>query len=410
MLRPLGRYFLLLFVLVSGSICWAGDDYIEDGKDFEGDLEVSPDLLPQNNPFTFSITVREEYDDNTNTSEFDRQDSFKTWITPSIVFTYPMDNTIISAGLTYSAIFFLDTPSERINQEVNFVIGFNHTFNDRVNLDVRNRFSLSQEPDAIDDIGVFEVDGTRIVNTTSVQLGVEWTPLFGTTTTYDLSYYAYDNSGLANTSDRIFQSINQDFRFLIWPTVTLVFGGGFSDTDYFDETIARDFQNIRGNAGVDWQALPNLVMGARAGVTVTSTDFRSDVVNPTGSAYVNWEIGARSSLSFRFVQSVTNTDIAFEQAQVASTFFLTFNYQFTPRLSGALSTVARLGSFDDFVSPGAPVNDFSEDIASVSFNLSYAISRNWSANAGYTYSTRISPLAGRDYYRNRVWLGLTATF
>jgi len=405
---------LVLFATVSCPVSWAGD-YVENDKNMQELGDVEPDLLPQRNPFNFSISVREEYDDNTNTSETDPEDAFKTWLTPSIVFTAPMDNTLISLGLTYSAVFFLDTENERVNQRLDFLTSINHTFSDRVNLDFRNRFRYSQEPEALDDLTVFEVDGSYIINSTSVQLGVEWTPLLGTTTLYTFDYYDYTNNGLATVNDRISNYIRQDFRFLVWPTVTLVAGGGFRDTTYINGALDRDFQNVYGDFGADWQALPNLVIGARAGIIVTSTQNRSDVLNPSGSMYVNWDIGARSSLAFRFSQDVTPTDLAFEDAQYSSTATLVFSYEFTPRLTGEVQGAARIGQFDEFLSPSANTGNgfnrnFDEDIGSISLGLTYRFNDIMSANGGYTYSTRISPLPGREYDRNRVYLGLTASF
>lgn len=398
---------LSLCVLTTG---FAGDYEEEfDSKN----VEFDPGLAPQRNPFNFSVGVRGEYDDNANTSETDPQDAWKVWLTPSIVYTAPVDNTLISFGLTYSAVFFVGgAADERIDQRVNFVTQINHTFNDRVSFDFRNRFRFSQEPEALGDLTVFEVDGSYIINTTTFQVGVEWTPLLGTTTFYELAYYDYTNSALGDTNNRISNYIRHDFRFLVWPTVTLVAGGGWKDIHYFD--LDRDFWNAYGDFGADWQALPNLTMGARAGIIYTNSEVSGTSLLPGGSAFVNWEIGARSSLQFRFKQDVTETDLGFEAAQFSSTATLSFLYEFTERLTGSLQGAARLGEFDEFLSPSANTTgfdpNFEEDIGSISVSLVYAINRYFSTNVGYSYSTRISPLPGREYDRNQVYVGATANF
>lgn len=408
--------FNKLFFALTLSLCFTASGV---AGDFEAEndsknVEFAPDLAPQRNPFNFSVGVRGEYDDNSNTSETDPQDAWKVWLSPSIVYTAPLNDTFISFGLTYNAVFFVAGAADnRVDQRVNFLTQITRNFNDRVSFDFRNRFRFSQEPEALGDLTVFEVDGSFIINTTSFQLGVEWTPLLGTTTFYSLSYFDYTNSTLGDVNNRLSHNITHDFRFLVWPTVTLVAGGGWNGTHYFDQD--RDFWNANGNFGADWQALPNLTMGARASAIYTDSQLLDrGLWNPGGSAYLNWDIGARSSLAFRFQQAVTETDLAFEAAQLSSTATLVFSYEITERLSGSLQGVARLGSFDEFLSPGATTQgfdpNFDEDIGSISLSLSYAFNRYFSANAGYTYSTRISPLPGREYDRNRVYIGATANF
>lgn len=411
---PKRLLFIFALSVCATATCLAGDFEADaDSKE----LDFDPGLAPQRNPFNFSVGVRGEYDDNSNTSETDPEDAWKVWLSPSIVYTAPLDNTFISFGLTYSAIFFVGgAAEERVNQQVNFITQISRTFNDRVSVDFRNRFRYSQEPEALGDLTVFEVDGSFFINTTSLQVGVEWTPLLGTTTYVDFAYYDYTQQQLGDTNNRIGVGVNHDFRFLVWPTVTLVAGGRWNGTYYLDDQRVndRDFWNAGGNFGADWQALPNLTMGARAGFVFTESDLIEGVWNPAGSAYVNWEIGARSNLQFRFSQDVTPTDLAFEAAQFSSTATLAFVYEFTERLVGSLQGAARIGSFDEFLSPGATLNgfnpNFDEDIGSISASLSYAINRYFSTNVGYTYATRISPLPGREYDRNRVYVGATANF
>jgi hypothetical protein len=43
-------------------------------------------------------------------------------------------------------------------------------------------------------------------------------------------------------------------------------------------------------------------------------------------------------------------------------------------------------------------------------NLAYTISTHFSADIGYNFDYLQSGVAGRDYTRNRVYLGITATY
>jgi hypothetical protein len=81
------------------------------------------------------------------------------------------------------------------------------------------------------------------------------------------------------------------------------------------------------------------------------------------------------------------------------------NHKITSKLTGTL-----IGRFVYATFEGGSVNSTEEYSYNVGLNFNYQISRHFSADCGYNYDQQVTPLTGREFVRNRVYLGLSANY
>ena len=119
-----------------------------------------------------------------------------------------------------------------------------------------------------------------------------------------------------------------------------------------------------------------------------------------------------SYLQFGFTQDIASTDqVAPDSAgqitQYAkdSVIYLDVNHRITPKLVASIIGRVQYSSFEG----GAASSDDETDYG-VGVNLSYTINQHFSVDAGYNYDDVETQIAGYQYERNRVYLGLTATY
>ena len=98
-------------------------------------------------------------------------------------------------------------------------------------------------------------------------------------------------------------------------------------------------------------------------------------------------------------------DGSLTQYQHSTSVYADLNHRITEKLMGTLICRYVYSSFE-----GGAANTQTESDYNVGINLSYKISRHFSADAGYNFDDLITPLSGRSYERNRVYLGLSATY
>jgi len=77
----------------------------------------------------------------------------------------------------------------------------------------------------------------------------------------------------------------------------------------------------------------------------------------------------------------------------------------TPKLTASL-----VGHFQYSVYNGGNVNSQSAEFYNLGVNLSYAFTRHFSSDLGYNFDWYTTPVPGQEYTRNRVYLGVTATY
>jgi hypothetical protein len=367
-----------------------------------------------NNPFTLSAAVREEYDSNIFTSSTNEIASWKTILTPSVLFTYPMDNTTFSARAEFDGTYYSNR-SPDWDTGASLLARINHNFTDRFSIDIRDFIRYAQEPEIFSGGSpiALQREGSYLANTASLQFNAEWTPIFSTVTGWVNEVYDYQDDIIAITENQMTNTISQDFRWLISPTVTFVFGGSYTDVSY--DSAPRNYQTLAIYAGADWLMSPTMILGGRVGGQFVELEDGNSDPAPFGEVFYDWQIGAKSSLDARFEYSFQNTDIVTSYGQEAATFTLGFDYQWTPLISSRLEGIVQVGSYNqNAFLPGTPVTQsFDENLYGVNISGIYNVNNWLDLEVGYSYVQVTNDNAAfslRSYDRNRIWFGVRGTY
>lgn len=372
--------------------------------------ETSQQVLQQKKPYSVSVGLRQGYDDNIYTAPSDEKSSWTTGIQPSFLINYPMDQTLFSGRYTFDSLYYWDRPGDGWDLSHELVGRINHSVSERLNFDLRERFRYAQNPEIMDSASTLQRNGNYINNTASLQGSYQWTPKFGTVTTYTNDLYDYEDYTTKQTNNNMSQTVNQDLRFLIDPTVTIVTGGIFQDVSY--EYANRNFQIYTGNVGADWSVSPQVTVTGRVGGQYFDPgDGGSGSTSPYGSLGLNWVLGARSSANVNYTHSISETDIGTSYAQETDTINTSFKYQWTPRFATTLQGIYTFGSYSSDLSLPGQASSFEENVASVSLGATFKLNEWLDLDSNYTF-TNVADTdnRGREYTRNQINFGIRGTY
>jgi hypothetical protein len=291
---------------------------------------------------------------------------------------------------------------------------------------------MGQEPELVDpDTSVTtRSEGNNFRNTAHLSLNTVWTRLFSTQLGYGNTFFSYeDDSGtpadpsLAGLMDRMEQSISLDLQWIVAPETTFFVGSMFSWVDYTgDQQItttglnsdARNARSYFAYVGLQRSLLANLGFNGRIGAQYT--DNYNDPNDTT-----SWNPYADLSLIYTYLPGCyaqfgfTQTQNATDQVQPSgdnialdtesSTVYASLNHKITPKLMG--TAIAR---WQHSIYNGGANDGNADDYLSMGLNLNYSFNPHFSAEVGYNFDELFSDVSNYEYTRNRIYLGVSATY
>jgi hypothetical protein len=362
-------------------------------------------------PYTVTVGLRQEYDDNINTTPNNEQGSFKTIINPGVVFRYPLENTLFSAGYNFGATYYWDRPGDDWDLSHLFNARINHKFSPRFEIDLREQFRFAQESELRNGVAIQRRLGDGWANTASIQGIYQWTERFSTSTTYTNEIQRYDETQVAFTNDYIQHNVSQDFLFSVLPTTTAVLNYTYVTTDY--DEIDRDFDSHRALVGADHYLLPTWLLSGRAGAEFVFYD--NPVLNDAIGPYVNvatvWNYLPGSSVKAGYTFGTNLTDDPNFGSSVGHTVDFSINHAITQKFSVGARTGTTFQTFEQNNGLTAAVTqDIDEQTFFGELTARYAFTEYLSADAGYRHSFTDSDNLNREYWRNQVWIGITGKY
>jgi Putative beta-barrel porin 2 len=413
------------------------------------------DLTPMQTTkiWSASATLRGFYDDNyTTSSNGNKQGSAGYEVSPSVQLNVPLQQTEIGLKYTYGLYYYQERQNQGndpYDQTHQVDLWLDHAFTERVQGTVKDTFAIGQEPSLLNTSGganpvTYRVNGNNLANSADVSLTTDWTREFSTVTTYDNNIYDYQDDGtteagllfgtqspsLAGLLNRLDQSLGTDFRWMIEPETYVSLGYRFEWVIYTaGEPIGVPsvshpsffFSNDNNNRshflylGFQHSFLPNLNFSAQAGVQDTSyynNPQTSDFVTPYVNITSTYTYAPGSYLQVGFLHSQNASANSQEgsngninQGQQSSVFSASLNHRLTAKLMGSL-----IGTIQDSRYNQGLYNNNSDVTYSLGANLSYAFNQHFSAELGYNFDDLQSNIPQNGYSRNRVYLGVTATY
>jgi uncharacterized protein (PEP-CTERM system associated) len=134
------------------------------------------------------------------------------------------------------------------------------------------------------------------------------------------------------------------------------------------------------------------------------------------SLELNYNYMDRGSVSLGFNHAHNQTDQGANAAgispqdQESSSLFGTISQRLTPISPDLTATLSGQYQNSTFNGGGQGVNNATDNIYLFGLNLSYQFTHYISGEVGYNYDLLSSQINGRGYHRNRVYVGVTASY
>lgn len=423
--------------------------------------QTSINSTPPPKWWNISATVRGFYDDNANTAPDNEPKGsgisrIGTWgydLNPSVGISFGDQQTTFSATYTYNYIYYekrltgtiinpltgQSTESQKYDQDHTFSMLLDHAFNERYSIHVGDAFVIGQEPDMLragNYINAFyRISGNNIVNSGTITVDGQLTPVLGFEAGYNNGLYDYDAEQLSGPLNRIENLAHLDARWTLTPETVGVLGYQFGYVDYTGSgpdaivitTSKTDPISIRNTlshtfyVGADHTFLPELTGSVRAGASYY--DYYNDTSASDFGPY------AQASLTYTYAPESTFT-LGFQESRQASSLvgigptssvihdtessvvYGSLVHRIMPRLFGRVT-----GTFENaaYNGGGSGVNGQSDRFYEAGVELDYKFNPNFAVQAGYDYDrleSGLSPaiVGPRNYDRNKFYIGATASY
>jgi hypothetical protein len=415
----------------------------------------APDATDNSKIWSISGTLRGFYDDNYLTAP-KKVGSFGFEASPSFTLNAPLEQTEIGVRYVYGLYYYQkreDLGQKPVDQSHEFDLWIDHAFTPRWETRFEDTVTVSQEPG----LGIpsgqptvvdYRVNGNNIANAANISLTTDWTEEFSTKLTYGNSFYSYDQSGATVTPpppgaptsvnatlsglldrDENIGSIN--FQWTLSQETMAWIGYQYEQVVYLsnepiginNNTIpnslytasSRDNRSHFGYVGIQHSFLDDLKGTLQAGVQYTSyynNSATKSSVGPYGNASLIYTYAAGSYAEVGVTESRNATDTAqvnssgLVEDQESTVVFGSINHPLTPKLIGTLTA-----NYQYSIYHGGGLNDQNAQLVDLGANFSYTFTPHLSAEAGYNFDWyKTASILGQDYNRNRVYLGVTATY
>jgi hypothetical protein len=279
-------------------------------------------------------------------------------------------------------------------------------------------------------------NGSNIRNTAAANFNAQFSEEIGAVLGYSNNLYDYDKNGPGSYSallDRMEHLILANLRWQVLPSTVALVGYQYGITDYTSkqELVAGSglTSSIRDNnshyvyLGVDQAINPKLNASVRIGAQFTQYDNApgGDPDDSTISPYVdanatyNFAPDSAAQLGVRHARNATDILGATALGGGVNTANLTLDQESTVVYTSISHRIGRLtgsiiGQFQDSEFQGGSVHNEGELFWSGGLNLSYEINKFISAETGYNYDRLDSDVSDRSYTRNRVYIGIRASY
>jgi hypothetical protein len=352
----------------------------------------------------------------------------------------------VAASYIYAIKYYDHTPqgnADRFDQTHTFNLAVNHAFSPRYQISAVDSFVIGQEPDMLragQSLETFErLPGDNIRNYGIINLDGQLTPVFGFQLGYANSLFDYHDDGgfdqdkpnpshpntpsQSGLLDRLEHEIHIDARFQLEPNTVGILGYKFRLANYTgDELIApglksevRDSRMHYVYGGVDHNFRPDLTASLRGGASFI--EYYNDPTNPSDVApYVmaslryTYMLESYLDAGFSYDRTATDQFSVSDNGKIlhdaqTGTIWASLNHRLAPHLYGGVT-----GQIQNSTYQGGVQNNEDDWFYLVGVSLEYRFNRYFSCHAGYNFDKLNSQIEGRDFDRNRVYIGLTAGY
>ncbi len=362
-------------------------------------------------PVRFTFDLRLGYDDNIDASAFNRRESGFVNFQGGLAYTAASPRASLTIGAGAGIVYYFDPGAGRdYDFNVNFNLAYTYKVTPRLTF-VASTYDLYQsQPDFFVPGLSGQRSGDYFYSTNRFGFSYQFTKRFSIVAVYNPIFVVYQDEPTRTAQNRVEHYLSTEFRFLLQPTITLVGEYRFGYIDYFDANSDSTANYVL--VGLDATLSPRLRLGFRVGAEFRDYRFGSQdsFLGPYAEATASYSYKRNSAISFSLRYGIEQTDVAGSINRSSFRLGMSVNHQFTARIGGYAAIYYTRSDYETLRGTVGATPNFGENVVDLTVGVRYAITRHWSAEVGYTYTTVDSDLAGRGYDRNRIFVGGRLSF
>jgi hypothetical protein len=308
-------------------------------------------------------------------------------------------------GLDLSTVYYLDDTNRSDQSDYSARVTFNiaHSFSERLKLMHNFYLAYEVEPNFGTGASTALRNGQYFYGYNNFAVSYAWSERFSTTTSYTVDGIKYDDDAIAASEDRFSHTVSQQFAWAWSQTLKVV--GEYRYRKIAYDKASNDSSSHFVLAGLDkaWSERTN--GSFRAGAEMYESE-RSDEIAPYFEATLSHATSEKTTLNVFSSVGFDGSEIGNYGSRYTYRVGANATNQVTKRLAvnGGLNY-----AYSTFDGVGlAP--DVNEHELSATAGLGYRLWENVSMDANYSYTLLTSDDALREYDRNRISLGLSASF
>src|ERR1044072_5348002 len=382
-------------------------------------------------PIKIYLNTFAGYDTNVNTNVGPKQGSSYSGGNLVLDYTFgdPRLQVVLNAGA--GAVYYIEHVSgQNYDVDLTCALAVYYKSSPRLLLGTTLLFDYLTEPNFDNPGGLNSRNGNYLYTTDNFFASYAWSNRFSTRTSYAFEAYKYDEPSIALFSDRVTNTLGNEFLFQMVPTTKLVAEYRYAIVSYSDEgdiIIPAQFNALGVQivppvrlendstthfllGGIDHTFNPRLTTSLRGGVGIRSYDSGGDQTGPYFEGTVTYAAGRRTSLSWNTRYGLEEPEVSGAQSRTTFRTGVHAKFDLTSRISSTLDAYSLHDDYHSLTGPVAPIPPFTDNSYDIGFALRYAVNPLVAIQAGYHFTDASSDLPGREYTRSRFFGGVTFTF
>lgn len=392
---------LAFAVLLTVSAVTASGQGLVAVQNFSGDFETDK-------PLTWSLSGRGGYDSlNYKVGSPFLQDFESYYIQGGVGATYADADptTPWNVAFDLGAIHYLDDIPRYDDTFYNARLAFNivHQLSERLKVSDNFYVAYESQPNIATGGSTTLYNGQYLYGFNNFNVSYAWSQRFSTTTSHTIDGISYEDGSVSGLEDRLSNLIAQQFTYAISKRTSVTAEYRFRMTNYRYRSDV-DSQSHFVLAGIDHAWSERFTGSFRAGAEFFKSD-RTNSTAPYAEMALNYQVAKQTQAQWFGSLGFDGAELGAFDSRYALRTGLNVSHQINKRL--AVNGGAAY-SYSDFDAGG--VGDVTEHSVSLSAGLSYYLLENVALDARYSYSILRSDDAMREFDRNNVSLGVTASF
>lgn len=362
----------------------------------------------EDQPLTWSLTTRGGYDSLSYTVPSPFLQDFESYYAQAGVgMTYADSDptTPWNIAMDMGVIHYLDGIPRYDDTFYNARVAFNIAHQISQRLKISNNFYLTYEaePNVATGASTTLYNGQYLYGFENFNVSYAWSQRFSTTTSVTIDGIAYQDDAVSSLEDRLSVLIAQQFSYALTKRTSLAAEYRYRITDYRERDDV-DAQSHFALAGVDHAWSERVTSSFRAGAEFFKSD-RAENTSPYAEVALSYQAARRTSARWFGSVGYDSSEIGGYDSRYAIRTGLNVNHQINKKLAINGGVSYAYSAFEGGAGP-----DVNEHSLLLSTGLSYQMLENLSLDARYSYSILQSDDALREFDRNNVSLGVTASF